>query len=282
LNGTLQFDYISVGHVTVDVLEDGSRRPGGTALYATLQAARLGLRALILTRGVPGEIEGMLEPWATELELRVQPAGETTTLATAWQGAERTQRLLAWAGPIETDPQLACAILHLAPVAAELPERWPQGGRLLGLTPQGLARSRPEPGEAVRPTPPGAAVLDQAGRADVIVISEQERGVCAALIERAQAAGALIAVTAGAQPATILPPGVELIELPVHTVECPADDLGAGDVYAAALFTALAEGRSPAQAGALANAAAALRMQGVGAQAIAGRAQIEAILDVAR
>jgi len=26
------FDYVTVGHVTVDVLPDGSRRPGGTAL----------------------------------------------------------------------------------------------------------------------------------------------------------------------------------------------------------------------------------------------------------
>jgi sugar/nucleoside kinase (ribokinase family) len=282
LNGTLQFDYISVGHVTVDVLEDGSRRPGGTALYGALQAARLGLRALILTRGVPGEIEAMLEPWAAELELRVQPAGETTTLATTGQGSERTQRLLAWAGPIVPDGELKCAILHLAPVAAELPERWPQGGRLLGLTPQGLARGHPAPGGAVRPSPPDAASVAQAERADAIVISEQERSVCATLLERAHAAGALIAVTAGARPATILPPGGDPIELPVQPIERPADDLGAGDVYAAALFTALAEGRSQAQAGALANAAAALRIRGVGAEAIAGRTEIEAILDVDR
>jgi hypothetical protein len=41
-------------------------------------------------------------------------------------GAARSQRLLAWAGPIEsTERTLDCAILHLAPVADELPERWP-------------------------------------------------------------------------------------------------------------------------------------------------------------
>jgi len=275
----LQFDYITVGHVTVDVLEDGSRHPGGTALYAALQAARLGLRTLILTRGVPAEIEAMLEPWAAELELRVQPAPETTTLATSWVGVERSQRLLAWAGPIELEGSpLSCAILHLAPVASELPERWPEGGRLLGLTPQGLARSHPRAGGEVQAAVPSAGALGQADRADVVVIARQEWRDCAELIERARAAGALIAVTDGDRPTTILAPGYEPIELPVHMLERPAEDLGAGDVYAAALFTALAEGRSPSRAGALANVAAALRMSGRGPGAIAGRAEIEALL----
>ena len=281
LKSTLQFDYITVGHVTVDVLEDGSRRPGGTALYSALQAARLGLRALILTRGEPGEIESMLEPWASELELRVQPAAETTTLATSGSGAQRTQRLLAWAGPIVPEDQAACAILHLAPVAAELPRPWPRGGRLLGLTPQGLARSHPEPGGVVHATVPEAAAIAQADRVDVLVISQREHAVCAELIERARAAGALIAVTDGDRPTTILPPGGEPIELPVHLLERAADDLGAGDVFAAALFTGLAEGRSPARAGALANAAAAMRMRGTGPEAIARRAEIEASLQPA-
>jgi len=279
MDSGLQFDYITVGHVTVDVLEDGSRHPGGTALYAALQAARLGLRTLILTRGVPAEIEAMLEPWAAEFELRVQSAPETTTLATSWVGVERSQRLLAWAGPIELqESSPACAILHLAPVASELPERWPGGGRLLGLTPQGLARSHPRPGEEVRAAVPSAASLDQADRADVVVIARQEWDACAELIQRARTAGALVAVTDGERPTTILAPGYEAIELPVHMLERPAEDLGAGDVYAAALFTALAEGRSPSRAGALANIAAALRMTGHGPGAIAGRAEIEALL----
>jgi 1D-myo-inositol 3-kinase len=276
LNNALQFDYISVGHVTVDVLEDGSHRPGGTALYGALQASRLGLRTLIVTRGAQSEIEGLLEPWASEFELRVQPAERTTTLATSGRGAERNQQLLAWAGPIELDGPLACAILHLAPVAAELPPRWPTGGRLLGLTPQGLARTWPEGGGMVRPSPPAANALVQAEGAHAIVISEQERDICDELIRRTRAAGALIAVTAGERPATILPPRGEPLELPVRRIEEPADDLGAGDCYAAALFTGLAEGRSPAQAGELANAAAALRIQGIGPGAVAARAEIEA------
>jgi sugar/nucleoside kinase (ribokinase family) len=275
----MQFDYICIGHVSVDLLEDGQRRPGGTALYAGLQAARLGLRTLILTRGVPAEVEAMLAPWAAELELRVQPSAETTTLATAGRGAERSQRLLAWAGPIETEERLECAILHLAPVARELPERWPAGGTLRGLTPQGLARSLPAAGGPIRCSPPTAGAVSQAGTIDALVISEQERASCAPLLERALAGGALLAVTAGEQPTSILRPGAaEALELPVSEVAEPVDDIGAGDVFAAALFVGLAEGRSATQAAALGGAAAAIRLRAEGPQAIGHRARVEAAL----
>src|ERR1700736_2439574 len=73
-----RFDYTTVGHVTVDVMPDGSRRPGGTAFYSALQASRLGLRTLVLTRGVASEIEELLEPYRRELQLDIQPAPETT------------------------------------------------------------------------------------------------------------------------------------------------------------------------------------------------------------
>ncbi len=278
MNQHLQFDYITVGHVTVDVLPDGTRRPGGTALYSALQAARLGLRALVITRGVPQEIEALLAPWSDELALQVQPAAETTSFATSGLGAQRSQRLLSWAGPLESTGPLECAILHLAPVAAELPASWPAGRRLVGLTPQGLARGWPPGGGTVVPSPPSAASVEQAAQTDVLVLSRLEMGVCEELVASARQAGALIALTAGEQPSTILAPGSEPIEQPVHAIERPADDLGAGDVYAAALFTGLAEGRRPAQAGALANAAATLRMTGTGAEAIARRPEIEAAL----
>jgi pfkB family carbohydrate kinase len=278
LNRALQFDYISVGHVTVDILEDGSRRPGGTALFGALQAARLGLRSLIVTRGVPAEIEGMLAPWAGELELQVQAAEHTTTLQTRRHGAERSQRLEAWAGPIESQARLLCAILHLAPVAAELPEQWPTGGRLLGLTPQGLARSWPAGGGEVIHVEPSAAAVTQARNAYAIVISQAEEDVCGQMIQGARRAGSLIAVTAGEEPTRILPAQGDPLEIPVRRIEQPADDLGAGDCYAAALFTGLAEGRGAREAGQFAIAAAALRMLGTGPGAIAGRSEVEAAM----
>jgi sugar/nucleoside kinase (ribokinase family) len=58
----------------------------------------------------------------------------------------------------------------------------------------------------------------------------------------------------------------------------PRDDLGAGDVFAAAFFVALHEGLAPARAAAFAGAAASLRIEGAGADAIGDRAAIEARL----
>jgi len=124
VNHDLHFDYTTVGHVTIDVLDDGSRQAGGTAFYSALQAARLGLRTLILTRGRAEEIEALIEPFRGELELRILPASHTTTLQTTGSGSHRSQRVLAWAGPIAEELELDTSILHLAPVARESPGRW--------------------------------------------------------------------------------------------------------------------------------------------------------------
>ena len=140
VNGALQHDYTTVGHVTVDVLPDGSRRIGGTAFYSALQAARLGLRTLIITRGAAAEIEELVAPYRDELELEILPAERTTTLDTAGWGHGRRQRVRAWAGPLPEDLVLDTAILHLAPVAREIPMRWRGRAGFVGLTPQGLVR----------------------------------------------------------------------------------------------------------------------------------------------
>jgi hypothetical protein len=292
----LHFDYTTVGHVTVDVFDDGSRRVGGAAFYSALQAARLGLRALILTRGVAREIEELLEPYRHELELRVFPAAHTTTLRTlgsgpavgssaaagsghaAGSGPARRQRVLAWAGPIAQDVAVETAILHLAPVARESPGRWRGSAAFVGLTPQGLVREWSGPDAEIGLCQPTHAAAEVAQTCDAIVVSEHERTSCASLIAAGVAAGAVVAVTAGARPNTILTPDGATVQLDVPAVEQPADDIGAGDVFAAAFFVALADGRAPLDAARFANAAAAVRMSGARAGAIGRRAEIDARL----
>ena len=145
-----EFGYTTVGHVTVDVLADGSRVPGGSAFYSALQAARLGLRTLVITQGVAGEIEELLEPYRSELELQVLPTLQTTTLQTSGWGAGRRQRMLAWAGPMEAQLTLSTSILHLAPIARETPVAWHGSAEFVGLTPQGLLRDWQGEGAEVR------------------------------------------------------------------------------------------------------------------------------------
>jgi sugar/nucleoside kinase (ribokinase family) len=267
-----RFDYTTIGHVTVDVMADGTRRAGGTAFYSALQASRLGMRTLIVTRGVPEEIERLLEPYRAELALEIQAAEHTTTLLTSGAGATRSQRLLAWAGPIEGEPAVEGSILHLAPVARETPRHWSGGAGFLGLTPQGLARRWAGDGQMslaavepdLLPEPCGA-----------VVVSEVEQTACAALLSRAHTAGAVVAVTAGHRPTTILLPGDETLHAPVPATELDGEDIGAGDVFAAALFIALHEGQHPSDAAAFAGAAAALRIGAPATSGIADRAAIE-------
>jgi hypothetical protein len=284
------YDYTTVGHVTIDVLvADGSRRPGGTAFYSALQAARLGLRTLILTRGVPAEIEALLAPHRDELDLRVLPAEHTTTLQTVGEGLTRHQRLLAWAGPIEGPLEVNTAILHLAPVARETPRAWcnahPRASErqrsvephaeFVGLTAQGLVRDWDAGGE-IALVPPHPEQLPE--RCDAWVLSERERECCAAPAARAAMAGAVVAVTAGAHPTELQLPGGECLRVPVPSVAAPVEDLGAGDVFAAAFFIALHKRLPPARAAAFANAAAAVRVAGRGPGAIGGRRAITAQL----
>ncbi len=231
----------------------------------------MGLSARILTRGVASEIEALLEPFAGEFELEIEPAAHTTTLHTVRSGRERAQRVLAWAGPISGELEVDSSILHLAPIARETPTRWRGDSGFVGLTPQGLVRdwSGPQRQISLVAAPPEAE--EAAARCHALVVSEHERRCCAALIARASAAGAVLAITDGAEPTTLLAPGQQPLALAVPPLSAAVDDLGAGDVFAAAFFVALSESRSPTEAMAFANAAAAVRMSGMGAGAIGDR-----------
>ncbi len=265
-----RFDYTTVGHVTVDVLADGTRRPGGGAFYSALQAARLGQRTLILTQGNPAEVEELLAPHRKELEVEVLPARHTTTLATSGVGAQRRQRVLAWAGPIVEKLEVDTSILHLAAVARETPTRWRGRADFVGLTPQGLLREWGEDGE-VTLTNLDPRTLPQ--HFDALVLSDRERAYCEQLFAShgPSVADAAIAVTAGSAPTEILLPSGTVERVPVAPRTEPRDDLGAGDVFAAAFFIALREGLPPEEAATYGHAAAAVRLAGVGAPAVGTR-----------
>jgi sugar/nucleoside kinase (ribokinase family) len=90
------------------------------------------------------------------------------------------------------------------------------------------------------------------------------------------AGGATVAITAGAGATQVLSRHGEIWEPPAEPLPAPVDDLGAGDVYAAALFVHLAAGDDAAAAARVAHAAAALRMLGIGPDAIASGEAIAA------
>jgi sugar/nucleoside kinase (ribokinase family) len=273
------FDYTTVGHVTTDVMPDGTRRAGGSAFYSALQAARLGLRALIITQGPAPEILELLSPHAGELQVRVLEAGACTVLSTSGMGPARSQRILSWAGAMPDGIAVGGGILHLAPVARETPSSWDGSPEFVGLTPQGLARRWRELGDEVEPAAPVPAALEVAADCDAIVLNQQESEICTQLIERGSSAGAIVSVTAEGGPNTLRLPGGSTVLVPVPPLGAPpAEDLGAGDVDAAALFVSLAQGSAPEDAARFANAAAAVRMLGRGSDAVGDRAAVLARL----
>lgn len=273
------YDYVTVGHVTADVLigADGTehRQPGGGAFYSALQAARLGLRTLVLTRGDPDELAELLAPFAGEIDVEIVANPQTTTMQTCGRGAARAQRLRTWAGPICADDfppaalPVGASILHLAPVARETPPDWPCTCDFVGLTAQGLVRRWDASG--------GEIELDALDRErlpralDAVVISASERAFCKPLFD----AVPVMAVTAGEGPTTIhIAGGVDLRVVP-RPVNGAHDDLGAGDVFATAFFVALRDGLTPLQAAAYGNAAAAVRISGRGPDAVGSVEAIE-------
>lgn len=273
------YDYVTVGHVTADVLigagGEQRRQPGGGAFYSALQASRLGLATLVLTRGDRSELAELLAPFAREIDVEIAPASQTTTMQTRGRGSERQQRVLAWAGPISADDFPSAAlpgsarILHLAPVARETPPGWPCVADFTGLTAQGLVRRWDAPSGEIelaaidRPRLPRAL--------DAVVISASERARCASLLDTVP----VMAVTAGEGPTTIHLAGNADLRAVPRPVRGAHDDLGAGDVFAAAFFIGLRDGLAPLQAAARGNAAAAVRIGGQGPDAIGDLQAIE-------
>lgn len=286
-----RFDYTAAGHVTVDVLADGTTQPGGGAFYSALQASRLGLRALIITRGRRQEIEGLLEPFADELELQVQPADRTTTLQSRPDDAAAAQSVLAWAGPLQQPAAVDSEILHFAPVARETGRDWRGRARFIGLTPQGLIRSWRAIGEQMRPSELSRDQLPE--RLNAVVLSDRERACCGVLFggavadrqrvplgeggdaQHGAARPPMVAVTAAHRATVLHVPSAQPLALAVPRVQRVVDDVGAGDVFAAAFFCALAGESTPREAAAFANAAAAVRVSGPGADAVGTRAAVE-------
>lgn len=294
-------DYLLVGHITADLLDDGSVTLGGTALYSGLAAANMGANVAILTRGrFGGEIAGMqvpgLEMFADRIQVIVQDADMPTTFTNHYIGSRRTQQIKHWAGPIDMrglPPHWRNAkIVHLGPVADEINPRGITGltTGFLGVTPQGWMRQWPKDrGGAVHLFPLRLPV-DLVNRLDCAIVSDEEifnaREVIEAVGERRMSV-----VTRGPAGASIyhslgknaeMQPGFKRF----RTVDIPGIDMkvksltGAGDVFAAAFFMKAAEHTSSAvEAGEFANAVAALSLRELGAGAVPSMKEVNALLE---
>jgi sugar/nucleoside kinase (ribokinase family) len=262
---------LAIGHVTWDLRPEG-RVIGGTAAYAGITAARLGLKAAILTSCGPGLLS---EDPLPGVEVRSVSARQSTVFENRYEGGGRTQRLLGHArrlGPADLPNDWRhVPLVLLGPVAKEvsplLAGCFP--GAMLAVTPQGWMRSWDSTG-AVQLQPwrrPGPVLK----HTSVLIVSHHD--LTPAEAESYAAKVPTLAITLGSKGSRLHSQGawLDIPSFPVDTV----DPTGAGDVYAAALLVRLQEGAEPFDAARFASCAASFVVQAVGTAGIPTRAQVE-------
>jgi hypothetical protein len=268
-------DILIAGHIAKDITATGWR-PGGGVLYAAAQAARLGLKAGVVTACSAEVSPPDILPAAT---WHVLPSDSTTTFENVYEDGERRQRLLATARPLAaTDiPRqwvsvplvLLTSLFH--EIEDTLPSTLAQYGTVVGLGAQGWLR-RLE-GDRVQPMPfePSPAWL--AG--DAVFVSEGD------LLDSERVAEwrnhvPIVVLTRGYRGCTVW---VATGRYDVSTAQVEeVDPTGAGDIFAAAFLIRYAEGGDVLQAARFATAAAALAVRGEGISAIASRDEIESLV----
>jgi hypothetical protein len=270
----IQPDYLMLGHFTRDVLPDGTTTPGGTSLYAALTAHRVGRNVGVVS--APAELPA---GWPDSIQLAFHASPSPPTFENRYTPEGRKQTLHAASQPIT--PQVipeawrTAPLIHLGPVLGETPEELVDAfpSALLGVTPQGWMRewSEPLPGPVLyKPWQPAPRVLE---RINALVLSiEDVRGDEALVVGYARHCP-LVALTRGAQGSTLFVRGV-----PHHIPAFPAverDPTGAGDVFAATLFTRLHDTGDPFEAARFASYVAALSVEGAGISRIPARDMLE-------
>ncbi len=250
--------FAAIGHVTNDHLAAGIV-PGGSALYATLTAAGLGLSARAVTSFGP-DFRGHTLFAAAGVSVENLAAERTTTFENVYLHASRRARVLAVAAPLATpadaDVVLACPVIdEVAPSAL--------AGRLVGAGLQGWFR-RLGPGGVVERRVPDD--LDFLAPCRAVFVSVEDLGDDAArVLPELRATVPIVVVTDGANGATIH--ADRTVRIGVHPAD-EVDPTGAGDVFATAFLIALARGEDVEASGAFAAAAASIVVEGVGPAAL--------------
>jgi len=259
--------YVAVGSVCWDQVEgDDRRRLGGSVLFSSRVALGAGWDAHIVTSGT-AELERALREAMPDVKVTVQRSATDTVMWFPRDAAVGPQAVPTVAEPLDltrSPVDLAAAdVVHLAPIMGEVtPDLIAQvdGCRFVGITPQGLLRTRD-------PISHGLGLVDApspwwAPGADAVVLSESEFARLAGLPGIA-ADDRAVAVTRGERGCFGArgDESVDLAGIPVDEVSATGT-IGAGDVFAAALFLALAEGDAFADAMDRANHRAAAHVAG--------------------
>ncbi len=231
-------EYLILGHVTVDRLDEKRVAMGGTATYAALTARNMGARVGVHTSA--SYEPGLIDPLSGVLVARI-PADFTTCFVNDYSTGKRTQTIESVAEKLTYEQILPewrnPSVVHLGPLCQEVDtaivDKFPRS--LVGVTPQGWMREWDESGR-VRPVDWTDAdrVLR---RAHVVVISEDDAADPSVIEDWARRARMLV-VTLGERGCDVYRQGGsgEPFHSPAFRSAVEVDPTGAGDVFAAAFF----------------------------------------------
>ncbi|MCH8346338.1 MAG: ribokinase, partial [Chloroflexi bacterium] len=249
-------EFLVIGHVVQDLSPQTSRdeaagwRLGGTASYAALLAARLGLRTAVLTAAAP---DLPLEEALPGTQIARVPSTRSTQFRNVYTAQGRVQYVLQRAPLITAaalpDDWRGAGIVLLGPVAGEvdaaLADCFPQA--LIGVSAQGWLREI-GPDSRVRPVPPerwqGDPLLRQA---HVLFVSDEDLPPSSKpVLEKWSRRVDTLAYTSGEHGAEVCHRGAwrRIDHFPAKAV----DPTGAGDIFATAFLVRYHESGDPWQA----------------------------------
>ena len=271
-------DYLIIGHITRDLLENGSRL-GGTAVYSSLLAQRLGMKVALFTSC---EKELSLNSLGG-IEIFIQGSNSTTTFDNQYSSEGRKQLLLNRAPDLDLN-QLPPAwrktrMVHLAPVAGELslasgnyfpgaPVYYSLQGWLRDWDQDGLIKPVPFPDLKTGHTPPAGAFL-----------SLEDIGTDRVQLDRLIDLFPLLVLTLGKEGAELYM-DQRMTEIhPQSSTEI--DPTGAGDIFAAAfIIEKEIRGKTAYDSACFASSLAAISVTRPGIQGIATLKEIQEIRKV--
>ncbi|MCC7367117.1 MAG: hypothetical protein IT306_01770 [Chloroflexi bacterium] len=265
-----QVEYLTVGHICVDVFEKRYIL-GGSASYAALTAHKAGMQVGVLTSAdfEPLIIDTLIgrdnlrEPQTGIRVIRV-PTQSTTCYVNQYDEHGRTQFLLGRAAdllPVHVPPEWSRApIVHLAPLAQEIDDGLIDAfpGSMMLVTPQGWMRGWDASHKVF---PVEWAQADAAlARADVTVFSTEDVPL-PSLREQYIAQSKLVVVTENRRGCVVFERGKPAWRSHAFKPAREIDPTGAGDVFASSFAVHYHRTGNPRAAADYANAAASFVLE---------------------